>query len=396
MSFFSLIPITSLLLQVDGETHHSCVNIDNKGSVYFTKDRMQLPLYLLIFDGVSLDSLLEQEQINEKLFPTFSQISKEWTWYRKAITNATSTIPARSMIYSGSYYVNASFFTAEAKENIFEKLNDKKRIHLYDESENSHRLPGFRNSIDINKSLIVAYFDISIPSPLRKYVDMLPLRRWRFDWRGDVPLEYSDRSHLYYGMKYKHNFNRFLKESTSGKESENDIYVLWSLVSHFPYIFDKDGTVLNEKCNTFEVGMDEDAIQKTNQNYNKALQYADSLLAIFINTLKDKGLYDDSIVIVISDHGMSKTGSNYDVNDDVVRIPFFVKIPGIAKGINDRDAELIDVAPTIYDIIGTLLPGEHDGQSILKQYQKRERRVYGLGRPGFWVLNENGKAIHKR
>lgn len=359
------------------------------------------PIYFLIFDGISLNSLLKDGDINQSLFPNFYQISQEWTWYKNAQTNATSTIPARSMLFSGNYHHKKSgnnIFKNLASSSI--KLNISLTPSDILEKKSSKKISGefyqnnLKSAITLNKSIFVAYLDISLPSPLRKYINNTPLKSWRFDWRGEVPAEYKSKENIYYGKMFKDQFFKFLENSTDQKGTSGNFNLLWSMISHFPYIFDENGNIKTQTDSSFRVNMSQEAVEKTKKNYSKMLQYVDSLIGIFIEHLKSQKLYNDSIIIITSDHGINPAGSNYVINDDVTNIPFFIKAPGLTAGPNERDVQIIDIAPTILNILE--LPGyeKYDGQSLLQSYQPREKIIYALGRNGFYLFKD-GKWQHQ-
>ena len=83
-------------------------------------------------------------------------------------------------------------------------------------------------------------------------------------------------------------------------------------------------------------------------------------------------MYDDALVIVTSDHGASYregfprrilTDGNA---SDIALVPLFVKLPGQHAGVvSDRNAQTIDILPTIADVLSIALPFGVDGQSLL-------------------------------
>ena len=101
------------------------------------------------------------------------------------------------------------------------------------------------------------------------------------------------------------------------------------------------------------------------------LGFVDRLLGEFLDRLKTTGLYHNSLIIVTADHGISfrpgdesrhVTQTNY---MDILPIPLFIKLPGQQIGmVDDRNVELIDILPTISDILDISLPFRVDGRSM--------------------------------
>lgn len=85
----------------------------------------------------------------------------------------------------------------------------------------------------------------------------------------------------------------------------------------------------------------------TEQRYQLSLKYFDSELGLFLNNLKRLGLYDNSIIIIASDHD-----TEYKVNIRGKRPICFIALnTGITKHITTRTWQA-DVFPTILDIMG--------------------------------------------
>jgi len=82
-----------------------------------------------------------------------------------------------------------------------------------------------------------------------------------------------------------------------------------------------------------------------------------------LQIFKDKGLYEDSVVVMCSDHGYPdpRTGFNKStmreirhdiiVTDDNVRIPLFIKFPGCRPGKVNDTVGTVDLLPTILSLL---------------------------------------------
>ena len=108
--------------------------------------------------------------------------------------------------------------------------------------------------------------------------------------------------------------------------------------------------------NTFMMGevdateRDIDAVQRL---YDGELAYADELVGKVVKNLKDQGRYDDTLLIVTSDHGEllgeeNKIGHQFSIHERLLNVPLIVKWPNSAHtGESDRLVSLIDLYPTI-------------------------------------------------
>ena len=100
-------------------------------------------------------------------------------------------------------------------------------------------------------------------------------------------------------------------------------------------------------------------------------EYADKLLGDLLRRLRDTGLYDKALMVVVADHGVSfragdrrrrPTPTNI---QDVGSVPLFIKLPGQREGgIEDTAVRTIDVLPTIAEELGLELREPVDGVPV--------------------------------
>ena len=98
----------------------------------------------------------------------------------------------------------------------------------------------------------------------------------------------------------------------------------------------------------------------------------DNGIGAILQKLKDKGLYDNTMIVFTSDHGdymsyhhMMLKGRH--LYDPLIKIPLIVKYPGQqAAGQTDSFlSENIDVAPTVLELCGQPIPPTMQGRSLL-------------------------------
>ena len=124
---------------------------------------------------------------------------------------------------------------------------------------------------------------------------------------------------------------------------------------------------------------------KVDQNLPKALDrsryagevtYVDSQLGRFIEALKRKGLYDNTLIIVTADHGEAfgekhdeivEYGHGKHLYDTTQHVPLIIKLPGNEgfKGRTKNIVQLIDLAPTMLDYLRIPFPDTFEGRSLL-------------------------------
>lgn len=134
-----------------------------------------------------------------------------------------------------------------------------------------------------------------------------------------------------------------------------------------------------------------EALESVRKCYQADLLYGDHLVGEFVHHLKEKGVFDNSILIVTSDHGellgehgVMNHGST--VWEELLAIPCIVHSPngGGAKEIS-RLTSSLDLLPTVFDIIGELEwlrnKTKLDGVSILSPPEGHQERVLVVDSP---------------
>ena len=102
--------------------------------------------------------------------------------------------------------------------------------------------------------------------------------------------------------------------------------------------------------------------------YEGALAYLDYHLGKFFERLKQMGMYDDSLIIVTSDHGElfcehGLSTHRVPLYEGVLRIPLYIKLPHHqVTGRKLQSITLADLYPTILSICGLPFPGGISGK----------------------------------
>ncbi|MBM3984186.1 MAG: sulfatase, partial [Planctomycetes bacterium] len=111
--------------------------------------------------------------------------------------------------------------------------------------------------------------------------------------------------------------------------------------------------------------------------YHGGIRYTDDHVARLLAGLRDQGVLDDSIVVLLSDHGEEffehGQWQHEQLYEECLRVPLVVRLPG-GRGAGQRirtPVGLIDVMPTVLDLLevrpeGLSLPGKvrHGGRSL--------------------------------
>jgi hypothetical protein len=118
--------------------------------------------------------------------------------------------------------------------------------------------------------------------------------------------------------------------------------------------------------------------------YRAAARLVDAEIGRVIGALEQRGIWDRSVVILVSDHGESlgedprlPDAHGRFVYNPLVHVPLLIRVPGVAPAVIDTPMSLLDVTPTILALAGARpMPGM-DGQDLLPYLFADE--VAGLG-----------------
>jgi arylsulfatase A-like enzyme len=90
--------------------------------------------------------------------------------------------------------------------------------------------------------------------------------------------------------------------------------------------------------------------------YRGEIQYADDQIGRLISTMKERGLYEDTAIVVVGDHGESLGEHEiyYDhqgLYEVSIRIPFILRLPGFPRGVRiSEPVGQIDLVPTLAEL----------------------------------------------
>ncbi len=98
----------------------------------------------------------------------------------------------------------------------------------------------------------------------------------------------------------------------------------------------------------------------------------DRYLGYTLGRLDGHGLRNETLVIFASDHGdefdeHGRLGHGITVYDEVVRVPLIFSLPGVlpAGRRSAQSSGLVDILPTVADLVGAPIPPQAQGRSLL-------------------------------
>ncbi|WP_404453009.1 LTA synthase family protein [Virgibacillus necropolis] len=171
---------------------------------------------------------------------------------------------------------------------------------------------------------------------------------------GEEAYEVTKENSIGWGLKDKPFFEQSIKYLQTIEQPFYTKFI--TLTNHFPFELSKEERSI-EPYNSNS---------RTLNNYFPTVRYTDEAIEQFFQQLKDAGLYENSIIVIMGDHyGISenhnKAMSQYLGKEEITpydhvqlqRVPFFIHIPGNGNGkVMSKVAGQIDVKPTLLSLLG--------------------------------------------
>ena len=120
------------------------------------------------------------------------------------------------------------------------------------------------------------------------------------------------------------------------------------------------------------------------------ISYTDWLLGELMTVMEEKGLFENTVLIVSSDHGdwagdfglVEKWPSDY--SDALTRVPLLVKAPGSKAGhVVEGPVEMFDLMPSVLELAGLSPKHTHFARSFVPQLrgeaEDKDRLVFAEG-----------------
>ncbi|HSJ50069.1 MAG TPA: sulfatase [Actinomycetota bacterium] len=108
----------------------------------------------------------------------------------------------------------------------------------------------------------------------------------------------------------------------------------------------------------------------------ESLLAVDDLVRRVVETLRERGDLEQTMVVVVSDNGFS-FGEHRWVRkscpyDECVRVPFVVRYPGAGRRVENALVSTADLAPTIAELAEVEIPPDLDGRSLAPLLEGRD------------------------
>ncbi|MFC2154238.1 sulfatase [Candidatus Altiarchaeota archaeon] len=151
--------------------------------------------------------------------------------------------------------------------------------------------------------------------------------------------------------------------------------------------------------------MTESDFEYVKKKYDGGILWADDRFARFLETLDEKGIRDETIIIFVSDHGQSfadrenrgRVGHTI-LYEEVLRVPLILNIPGQKESAEVQEiVELIDLMPTVLGLLEMDVPEGIEGKNLLENHREYDSHAYSENfrkYTAYSLRNDNLKIIY--
>lgn len=302
----------------------------------------EITIAMIVLDEAMLSPLLRTDgTINRKRFPGFAALADTSTWYRNMLGTSQRTTEAVPSILDGQWPSLTKYpILRDHPNNLFTYMQGKKDLNVYQ----------------------------SVTKLCPKGVCTNA---------GPLYLRLVDRQ--------VQRFEEFIKASASS--TTPTLHFTHLLLPHRPWGLAPDLRIAPDLVQ-FTDKRSERLVDRRRDNYQSMLrQYVatDTLLLEFINKLKASPNWDNTMLIVTADHGITFVpGESYrdkiNVNnpgtlEDIYRVPLFIKYPQQNKSsVSDCPASSIDILATIIATNGVKSGWTTDGINLRRTCPQRTSR----------------------
>ena len=249
--------------------------------------------------------------IDRELFPNLAALADQSHWYRNTTTVSTSTWHAVPALLTGSMPEDGTLPISDSHpDSLFTLLGSSYDMHVTESvtrvcpssvcpyrGSNRHVWGGLaRDVMGITRDRL---------SPTRRADDPVsgfaelnnPEDEWIF---GSLEATQPER------------FRTLMESLDDDPQEEQALYFLHMLLPHVPYQYLPSGNVypppdpeIGRLPTQDTWGVASAPVETGRQRHLLQLAYADSLIGDLVQELKDQGIYDDALVVLTADHGIS-------------------------------------------------------------------------------------------
>lgn len=336
------------------------------------------PIVFIVLDMFPTKAMLDDEGlIDGERFPNIAALSGDASWYRRFTTTAPTTTQAVPSMLSGREPTRGPPTWAEHPNNLFTLLSGTYAMSVFETAtflcEPGTCVEGPPGSGNMHRRRLGTLGRV-VADLWTERIALRPPSELLMDDFFEQPAETRD---VFPGV-FDTSDDAFLSQTIRARRfmdalvpvDEPALYFLHLMLPHAPFRYYPDGSLYD-----FEVVADSNdddpwlmAIES--QRFMHQARYADALVGEILDVLIDRQTYDESLIVLVSDHGASfRPGTSLreaarETVSDIAFVPLIIKEPHQSESrIDDSNLMAHDLLPTLLDLLGASTSARFDGSA---------------------------------
>lgn len=157
--------------------------------------------------------------------------------------------------------------------------------------------------------------------------------------------------------------------------------------------------LIGDRCSCERLMMSRQDILRSKNFYYACVSFVDYQVGRIIAALKEKGMYDDTLILFSSDHGDMMGDYNAigkrTMVDSSCHVPLMIHYPGLGHEMRTQPCSLVDIAPTVLHYAGaSFAPEEFDGVDLFGQSDRTYvYSQHGCGAGGTYMVTDGENKL---
>ena len=337
--------------------------IFNISSFFFTKskDISDKQIIILLIDALRADHL-GCYGYDRNTSPVIDQFANDAVVFKQAITQSTFTKTSIASVFTSKNPYNHKVYLGNSKDTENKITSD-----VLSKEENTLAEILLKNGFITNAwihNLHLSSF-MGFSQGFVGYHEQLGsienINNKYLDWMSKIGKNYRFFSYIHYID---------LHDPYKPKPPYDKMYGSYS--DFYSNIDCANWGVYLEDIRKGKITLSKKQVDQLKAYYDGLISYIDKQIGYLLKELKEKGVYDNSLIILIADHGdgfmeHKFISHSYKPYDELLRVPLIVKFPRLKwrGNVINKQVRLIDVMPMILDYMNIEFNENMDGFSLL-------------------------------
>ncbi len=315
--------------------------------------------------------------------PNIDGFAKEGVIFRNGVASATWTLPAHASMVTGLNPINHGAIELD-KSNVGKcMLKRDERTLQGILNEQGYETAGIVNwyYAAAGSSKDFKEFQVVHKNPTGNFTDEEVSENEKTDYDGFIV---NERAFSWLEKNKGNNFFLLLHYYDAHSPYNHPEYA-----GMFFDVENYDGAFKNQRSIKPNKWFDSGRINTTEDidalvgYYDAGVYYEDLVIGELFSKLKELGLYEDTLIILVSDHGESLSehghfSHHHEPYEQEIVVPFIIRYPGFGKGEVRETVSHVDIVPTVLEVLG-IEEGGFDGRSLVPLIRGEKSGFVGRG-----------------